>query len=364
MGINDGLVEHIAAGIEHGDLTAGSEPWIDRHHDLLGDWWLQQQPAQILGEDFDGVFLGGFGQIAANLAFHARQDQTVEGVERRCAEELGVGMAVQRKLTDKHSFEIGPRYIESDLERTFLVATIDRQNSMRRDLRDRLGVVKIVPILEPLPLGNFGLAGDDLAGLPDDLADGIAHRGHLADGFREDVADPFEHLLDRFEALFGVDEFLCRRRQVGQGLVAGPDPEGERFQPAIPRIGCLGSFFWLEWKVEVFEPLGIVGRSNGGRQVGIEFPLGLDRLQNGLFAVGQLAQTLHAKLDFADHHFVQVAGAFLAVACDERDGVALVQKLDDALHLHPPDLQVLRNTPQVDLNRVVHGDSTLHQVRL
>ena len=60
---------------------------------------------------------------------------------------------------------------------------------------------------------------------------------------------------------------------------------------------------------------------------------------------------------------VEVAGPLLAVARDEGDRVPLVQKLDDALHLHAPNLQVLRDTPQVDLNRDVHGDSTLHQVR-
>ena len=53
-------------------------------------------------------------------------------------------------------------------------------------------------------------------------------------------------------------------------------------------------------------------------------------------------------------HLVQAAGPLLAVARDERDRVALVEQLDDALHLNAPDLEVLRDPAQVDLNRVVH----------
>ena len=54
-------------------------------------------------------------------------------------------------------------------------------------------------------------------------------------------------------------------------------------------------------------------------------------------------------------HLVQVAGPLLAVAGDERDRVALVEQLDDALHLDAPDLQVLGDATKIDLDRVVHG---------
>ena len=170
MRVNHGLVEQVAAPIEHGHLAARPEPRVDGQDDLLGNRRLQEQPAQVLGEDLDGVLLGPLGQIAANLAFHAGQDQAVEGVDRGRAKQLGLRMALQRKLAEEHGLQVGPRDIDPDLERTFLVAAIDRQNAMRRNLGDRLGVIKIVAILEPLALGQLGLGGDDLAGLPDDLA--------------------------------------------------------------------------------------------------------------------------------------------------------------------------------------------------
>ena len=102
----------------------------------------------------------------------------------------------------------------------------------------------------------------------------------------------------------------------------------------------------LERQVKVFEPLGIVGGSDGDRQVGGQLPLSLDRLEDRLFPLGQLAKSLHAKLDLVDDHLVEIAGPFLAVARDEGNRVALVQKLDDALHLHAPNLQVLAIRPR------------------
>ena len=93
----------------------------------------------------------------------------------------------------------------------------------------------------------------------------------------------------------------------------------------------------------------------------MQLALGLDRLEDRLLPLGQLAEPADAKLDLADHHLVQVAGPLLAVAGDERDRVALVEQLDDALHLNAPNLQILRDPAQVDLNRVVHRDLTLHQ---
>ena len=161
---------------------------------------------------------------------------------------------------------------------------------MRRDLGDRLGVIKIVPILKALTFGDLGLGGDDPAGFPHDPAHRVAHRGHLADCLRQDVADAFDNLFDRINSLVGIHEFLGRRGQIGERLVAGPDPEGQRFQPAVACVRGFGALLGLERKVKVLEPLGIVGRANRGGQVGYELALGVDRLEDRLLPLGQLAQ--------------------------------------------------------------------------
>ena len=234
---------------------------------------------------------------------------------------------------------------------------------MRRDLGDGLGIVEIIAILEALPFGDLGLGGHDLAGFPDEPANRVAHGRHLADGFGEDVPHALEHLLARFEPFFGADEFLGRGREIGEGFVAGPDPERQGLEALLAGLGGLASLLGLEGKIKILEPLGIVGRANGGGQVGRELSLAVDRLEDRLFPLGQLAQPLHAKLDLADDHLVEVAGRFLAVSRDEGNGVPIVQEPNDALDLRAPNLQVLRDTTQVHLNRVAHVDSTRHLVR-
>ena len=255
---------------------------------------------------------------------------------------------------ERRRFQVGPRDVELDLERPFLVAPVDRQHAVRRDVRDRLGVVEVVAVFQPLPFGDLGLAGDDLAGLPDDAADRVADRGHLADRLGEDVADAFEHLLDGLDPLLGVEELRRRGVQVGQGLVAVPDPQRQRLQPLVARLRRLGLLLGLERQVEVFEPLGVVGCADRRGQLVGELALRLDRLEDRLLALGQLAEPADPELDLADRHLVQVAGPLFAVTGDERHRVALVEQLDDALHLNAPDLQILRDPAQVDLNRGVH----------
>ena len=104
------------------------------------------------------------------------------------------------KLSKTARLEVGPRDLELDLERPFLVAPVDRQHAVGRDVRDRLGIVEVVAIFEPLALGDLGLGRDDLARLPDHPADGVADGGQLADRLGQDVADPFEDLLDACRA--------------------------------------------------------------------------------------------------------------------------------------------------------------------
>ena len=60
----------------------------------------------------------------------------------------------------------------------------------------------------------------------------VAHRRHFADRLGKNVANAFEHLLDGVDPLFGVDEFFCGGVQVGERLVAGPDPKRQRLETA------------------------------------------------------------------------------------------------------------------------------------
>ena len=270
-------------------------------------------------------------------------------------------MAFQGKLMEKGGLELGAGDFEPDLQRPFLVSPVDRQHSVRRHLRKRLGIIEVIAILQALSLGNISLAGGDLGGLPDHLAHGVAHGRHLADGLGQDVADTFQDLLGRLQSLFGADEFLGRGHRIGQQLVAVPDPHSQRLQALVPGIGGLGPLFGLEGEIKVLQPLGVFHRADGRRKFGVELALGLDRLEYCLLAFGQFPKPMDAKLDLADHDLVQVPGPFLTIPGDERNRVAFVQQLDDTLDLNTPNLQILRDSAQVNRNRVVHRDLTLHQ---
>ena len=352
--VDDAVVEEVAVPVQDGDFAAGAEAGVERQHHLVQDGRLEQEAAQVPGEDVDGVPLGEFGQVATDLAFHAGQEQTFESVGGRGAEEVGVGVAFERQLTERGLFQLGARDLQLDLERAFLVPPVDRQDPVWGDVGDGLGVVEVVAVFQPFAVGDLGLAGHDLAGLPDDPSDGVANGGEFADRLGEDVADAFEDGLGSLHALLGVDELERRGGQVGQRLVAVPDPHGERFQTSVAGVRSLGPLLRLERQVEVFETLRVVGPADRGGQLLGELALGLDGLEDGFLAFGQFAEPADAELNLADRHLVQVAGAFLPVPRDERDRVALVEQLNDALHLHAPNLQILRDPAQVDLNRGVH----------
>ena len=83
MRVDHGMVDHLAARVEDGDLAAVLEPGIDGQHGLPGDGRLEQQAAQVAGEDLDGVLLGGLGQVASDLTLHAGQHQPIERVDGR-----------------------------------------------------------------------------------------------------------------------------------------------------------------------------------------------------------------------------------------------------------------------------------------
>ena len=144
---------------------------------------------------------------------------------------------------------------------------------MGRDVGDRLGVGEVVAILQAPRLGDVGLGRDDLAGLPDDPADGVADHGQLVDRLGQDVADAFEDLLGRLELLLGVDELPGGGLEVGQGVVVVPDPEREGFQALVAGVRRLGLLLGLEREIEVFEPLRVVGGADGGGELVAELAL-------------------------------------------------------------------------------------------
>ena len=94
---------------------------------------------------------------------------------------------------------------------------------------------------------------------------------------------------------------------------------------------CLATL--LERQVQILQAgLGVAAFDEGTQIIG-QRPLLLDGCEDGLLAVFQLAQVLQPPLEGAKLRVIQSAGDLLAVAGDERDGVAFVEKLDRGFDL-------------------------------
>ena len=66
--------------------------------------------------------------------------------------------------------------LQLDLQGVFLLAAVDGQDAVRRDVADRLGELEVILVLQPLPFGEFlALGRAQLARVPQDGAD--ARRG-------------------------------------------------------------------------------------------------------------------------------------------------------------------------------------------
>ena len=111
-------LDQVAGRVHHRHLAAGAEAWVDRQHDLLGDGGLEQQAAQVAGEDLHRVPLGH------------RPD-----AKRAAIIGVGSGMSTSVMLTSPtiervDTIEIEPSMVEgAKLFRPFVDAAFDDPRS-------------------------------------------------------------------------------------------------------------------------------------------------------------------------------------------------------------------------------------------
>ena len=90
--IDHALAEQVAELVERRQLAAAAKTGIDRQQAVVVDRRLQEQVAKILGEHAHRVRLGVVGQLAADFALQAGQNQAAERVAGAAAEVIGMGM--------------------------------------------------------------------------------------------------------------------------------------------------------------------------------------------------------------------------------------------------------------------------------
>ena len=89
---DDGVLEQVARLVEGGDLAAGAEAGVDGQYAPAAQRRLQQQAAEVAGEDGDRVVLGPLGQVAADFPFQGRQQQPRQCVLKDRQEPVAVRM--------------------------------------------------------------------------------------------------------------------------------------------------------------------------------------------------------------------------------------------------------------------------------
>lgn len=77
-------------------------------------------------------------------------------------------------------------------------------------------------------------------------------------------------------------------------------------------------------------------------------------MQDRLLAIGMQSLADDAFLDVTNLFFVEPAGLVLAIACDERHGVAGIEQADDGRHARLLQSKAVRNLLKVDRRRGWH----------
>jgi hypothetical protein len=155
----------------------------------------------------------------------------------------------------------------------------------------------------------------------------VANLGGVGDHLGRDVARAGERVVGRRDARLGRDE----RRGLGRRIAVGglrQDPLRQRLEPLVARGLRPRPAPRPVRRVEVLERALGVGRAQPRLELGGELALLRDRREDRGAPGLELDQVRAALLDGPDLDLVEPAGRLLAVARDERDGVAVTEQAD------------------------------------
>ena len=118
--------------IYDGELAAGAVAGVDAQDFFAAQGRLQEQVAQVGGEDVDGVFFGLARQFHTHLALHGRGKQAFVAVFHRILKLLREGRAWPDGIVPR---DIGPGLFvgQSDAEAQdiFALGPVQRENAVR-----------------------------------------------------------------------------------------------------------------------------------------------------------------------------------------------------------------------------------------
>ena len=153
-------VQQLAGGIDGRHLAAGAEAGVDAHHGPLAQGRLEEQVAQIGGENLDGVIVAELAQLAADLALDRGAQEPLVAVLHRQAYVLGGrrGRRLDPARRDAgHDGAVG--CFHPHLQAAVLAAALERQPLMRLDGAQRAAKV----VVDAIPAFRVGFIAGALA---------------------------------------------------------------------------------------------------------------------------------------------------------------------------------------------------------
>ena len=341
VGVDGGSVHQLAGGIHHGHLAAGADTRVNAHHRLGAGRRGQQQVLEINGEDLDGLFLGGFPQAGHQFGFQPGENLHPPGVPdhlgqptvRRAALVADVERGGHHAFAGTGLAGIGVRLadFQGQAQHPFLAASHQRQGAVGRDGLDSFPVIEIV--------GELGAAlflfRRHLRANHGVFPAVVAKPSHQVRIFREFLGqDGLGAILGSgrvLHALVGRHERGSRLLRIGVRL--RQQFAGEGLQAGLPGDLALGAPLLLVRQIQVFQALLGVRLQNGLLQLGREFALFLDLLEDRGAALVHLPEVDQPLFQFPQLGVVQSAGHLFPVTGDEGHGGAFVQQRDGGLHL-------------------------------
>ena len=143
-GIDDCGIQHLTGSIHHRQLTAVGIAGVEAQHDLTLEGRLHKQMGEVIREDLDRAFTGVVKEIVSDLTLNGGSNESVIAVCHCRADILHGGRGSRRddtveKEIYRHIFGDG----EGDLQKLFLLASVDGQNSVTGQFFHGLGILVV-----------------------------------------------------------------------------------------------------------------------------------------------------------------------------------------------------------------------------
>ena len=188
-GVDGGILQELAGGVEGDALAAGAQPRVDAQHRPLTEGRLQEQVAEVLGKDLDGRAVGLLLELDGHIQLHARGEEALVGLLRGQAQlpRPRAGLLPGKDLEGLLDGRLGID-LQDRAQDTLGLPALDGQKAVRGDDGDGFGeVVVLLELRRLLGKGLDGLRAENTV-LGEVVTGKAAHLGILGDLLGHDVA--------------------------------------------------------------------------------------------------------------------------------------------------------------------------------